>query len=373
MFRNIKHIEELRDSRLIMNRNMPAFGYGIILVIMCLMICAVLWAIKTPKIFVIKTKGTVSSSNSNYVMPAFSGTIANSTMFEGLIVNEGDELFNIFSSDIAIQTKQLSENRDIYIKQIEQCKKLIASIKDDTNYFDASIKDDEYYYSSYETYKAQIEQSSVDTSMYKAYGYSDEQIEMELEKNSAKISELYYSAIQAAEIKRIEAEAQLNSIDAQLIALKTGEGAYTVSATSSGRLHLWADYREGMVVQAGTIVAEITAVNDKIEIEALITPEERARIHESDSVEIEVGGLMQSVYGNIIGTVSQIDANANMIETSDGTQSMFKIIIEPQTTFVVSSSGEKIDLLNGMSVEARIQYKEVSYMQYILQKIGYKA
>ena len=98
-----------------------------------------------------------------------------------------------------------------------------------------------------ETYKSQVEQNKVDVSTYQAYGYTDEQIQSQLETNQGKIDEVYYSAIQSAEAKIAEADQQIKSIDAQLAAVSGGQDSYEVKATASGVLHMLGNYKSGMV------------------------------------------------------------------------------------------------------------------------------
>ncbi len=49
---------------------------------------------------------------------------------------------------------------------------------------------------------------------------------------------------------------------------------------------------------------------------------------------------------------------------------LFKIKVEPGEDYVVSKSGKKVNLSNGMTVEARITYDEVTYFNYVLEKLG---
>jgi multidrug resistance efflux pump len=57
-------------------------------------------------------------------------------MEEGALVEAGDVLFTIKSTDYDLQQTQLEDNRKSYEEQISQYSLLIKSIKDDTNYFD---------------------------------------------------------------------------------------------------------------------------------------------------------------------------------------------------------------------------------------------
>lgn len=40
---------------------------------------------------------------------------------------------------------------------------------------------------------------------------------------------------------------------------------------------------------------------------------------------------------------------------------------------MVSQSGDKVNITNGMTAVARIQYDKVTYFNYILEKLGFKA
>lgn len=60
MSKRVKALEELKDSRLLFDKNPPAFGYAFILVITIFLLAAVVWSIKTPKIYTIEAQETVS-------------------------------------------------------------------------------------------------------------------------------------------------------------------------------------------------------------------------------------------------------------------------------------------------------------------------
>lgn len=373
MKKRIQPLEQLKDSQLLFEKELPVFGYMLILIVGLFLAGAVAWGIHTPKVYTIQAQGTVSNRDANYVMCTYTGEIESSYMEEGKLVEAGDVLFTIKSTDYDLQKEQLESNRLAYETQIAQYQKLVKSIKDDVNYFDSANPEDELYYSTFETYKAKVEQSVLDTSMYEAYGYTQEQIEAEIVKNQGKISEIYYSALQAAESAIQEAELQIASIDAQLSAISSGQDAYVVKASTSGVLHLLADYKSGMVVQTTTTVATITPENADRVIEAYVSTADMARLHEGDAVQIVVDGLSQSVYGTIKGTVRQIDSNVTAQQGQDGsTTQVFRVLIDMETDYMISQSGDKVDIVNGMTVVARVQYDKVTYFNYILEKLGFK-
>lgn len=371
MKKQIRTLEELRDSQLLYERKLPAFGYMILMIITFALIGIVAWSTKAQKPYMIISRGTVTNANSGYVMPAYTGEIECNYMEEGKVVQQGEVLFTIKSTDYNLQKEQLLASKTVYQNQIEQLELLVKSIKEDVNYFSASEAEDELYYSTFEAYKSQLEQNKFDGSAYRLYGYSEEQIEEELQKNQGKIAEIYYSAIQTAESSIKEAQVQMETIDAQLTAIGNGQAEYSVKAVNTGVVHMLADYKEGMVVQTGSAVATITPENSEVIVEAYVSTADMARMKEGDAVQMEVDGLIQTVYGNIMGTVEAIDSNVTNMEGQNGqVNPVFKIKIKPDVDYVVSKTGRKVRLSNGMTVEARITYDEVTYFDYCLQQMG---
>lgn len=371
MRKRIKTLEELRDSRLLFEKEPPAFGYMLLLIVTFSLIGVIVWSNNAHKNYMVIASGTITNSNAGYVMTAYSGVIEESYMYEGKLVNEGDVLFTIKSTDYNLQQEQLLLNKKTYEDKLGKLEQLVKSIKEDVNYFNASTPEDSFYYNAYETYKSQIVQNTFDATTYKAYGYSDEQIAVELEKNRGKISEIYYSALQSAQNSIEDVKLQIASIDSQLAAIGSGQTEYNIKAMTTGTMHMMADYKCGMVVQAGSAVATITPQNSDILIEAYVSTADMARIEKGDTVQIAVDGLIQSVYGNVTGTVEAIDSNLTSLESENGqSNSVFKIRIRPHSNYVISKSGKKVNLSNGMTVEAKIIYDEITYFDYLLEKLG---
>ena len=132
-----------------------------------------------------------------------------------------------------------------------------------------------------------------------------------------------------------------------------------------------ADYKNGMVVQTTQTVAIITPANSTNIIESYVSTADMARIHEGDKVQIVVDGLSQNIYGTIDGTIKRIDSNVTSQEGPDGTKMQaFKVIIAMDNNYVVSKSGDKVDIVNGMTAVSRITYDKVSYFNYALEKLG---
>ncbi|SCP99843.1 HlyD family efflux transporter periplasmic adaptor subunit, partial [Anaerobium acetethylicum] len=161
-------------------------------------------------------------------------------------------------------------------------------------------------------------------------------------------------------------------INAQLTAIKQGQGQYTITANASGIVHMMSDYKEGMVVQAAAPIASIASARDNYQVVAYMSPSDVTRTHVGDRADIAIAGLTQSVYGTITGQVTSIDSDMTTAENAETgeSSSYFKVFIKPDNKYLVSKEGNKADITNGMAVEARIQYDEVTYFNYVLDALG---
>ena len=75
MSKRVFNIEELKDSRILYEKKIPLFGYIIIAIVIFLLISVGIWSVRTPKVYMITSRGVVESENKNYVMSPYSGVI----------------------------------------------------------------------------------------------------------------------------------------------------------------------------------------------------------------------------------------------------------------------------------------------------------
>ena len=143
--KTVKKLEDLKDSRLLYEKTLPPFGYMIISSITLLLIAVVIWSLKTPKTYVIKSSGIVESVNKNYIMSSYTGEINEMYVEEGSYVEKGDTLFTVKSTDLDLQEEQIDGQFELYKAKVSQLQKLEKSIMDGENYFDINIDDDRQY------------------------------------------------------------------------------------------------------------------------------------------------------------------------------------------------------------------------------------
>lgn len=366
MTTTIRDINELQDRRIMMEKKLPPFGYALILLTAALILFLVVWSTKNYRTYVSQSSGSVQAANKTYIMSSYSGSITELNIAEGSYVNEGDLIAHIKSTDLDMQQDSIQSQLDIYKKQKSQYEKLVKSIQDDKNYFSETDIDDQPYYYQYETYKSQVAQKAFDASPYQAAGYSDEQIKALMEQNQSEVEALYYSTLQSISASLTSVQSNIDNLQSQLEALSTGANDYYIYAPTSGVIHMDTPYKVGMVLSAGTPLATVASENSDLEVVAYVTLSDRPLLHVGDPCKIAITGLSEYSYGTLTGTVTSIDSDV----TASSSGSYYKMTITPDSTYVISNSGDKVDLSNGMSVTARVEYDKLTYFEYAMEALG---
>ena len=342
MTTTIQNLDDLQDRRIMMDRDVPPYGYAFVILVGLFMIFLLVWSTRTNRIYVSQNSGTVQASNKTYIMSSYSGTLTELYISEGSYVNEGDLVAHIKSTDLDMQQDNLESQLKIYQTQVDQYNKLLQCIQDDTNYFSETSVEDQPYYYQYETYKSQVEQKTFDASAYQAAGYTDAQIKTMMEQNQSEIQALNYSTMQSISQSITSAQSNVDNVQAQIDALNTGANDYYLYAPTSGVIHMDTPYKVGMVLSAGTPLATVASENSDLEVVAYVTLNDRPLLHVGDPCKIAITGLSEYSYGTLTGTVTPIDSDV----TTSTSASYYKMTIKPDSTYVVSRSGDKVDLSN---------------------------
>ena len=366
MTMNVQNLSDLQDRRIMMEKKLPPFGYAFLILVGVFMAFLVVWSTKTNRIYVSQNSGTVQASNKTYIMSSYSGSITELYISEGSYVNEGDLVAHIKSTDLDMQQENLESQKKIYQTQLDQYTKLLQCVQDDTNYFSETDPEDQPYYYQYETYKSQVAQKTFDASAYQAAGYSDTQIKTLMEQSQSELEALYYSTMQTISQNITSAQTNVDNIQAQIDSLNNGANDYYIYAPTSGVIHMDTPYKVGMVLSAGTPLATVASENSDLEVVAYVTLNDRPLLHVGDPCKIAITGLSEYSYGNLTGTVTSIDSDVTSTESG----SYYKMTIKPNSTYVVSNSGDKVDLSNGMSVTARVEYDKLTYFEYAMEALG---
>lgn len=368
MAKHVRTLHDLKDSRLLYEKDLPHFGYMFILLLVFLLIVLGVWMWKTPKMYIVKGNGIVYSTNKNYIMSSYSGEIKDISIKEGAYVEKGTVLLTVASTELDLQSEQIDKQIETFNEQIAQYGKLAKCVTDSTNYFDSMNLQEGFYRSKYEAYESKLKQLRLDADAYKRYGYTDDQIKQETVKNESKIEELYFTTLQEINQQIVAINSEIDKLMIQKSAIEKGKTEYQIRAASSGTVHMASDYKKGMVVQAGNVIGSVSSELDQYMIESYISVGDIPRIAVEDSVDIVVSGLIQSDYGVLTGVVKEIDSDVTT-NSSDG-KMFFKVRIDPDMDYLINKSGNKVNISNGMNVETRIVYDEITYFEYLLDALG---
>jgi len=363
-----KTLNELTDSQLLYDKEPPPLGRYLILTVAVALTVALIWSTTAMKPYVVIGNGSVVSDSKNYIMSSYAGEITEALVKEGDYVREGDVLFRLSSTELELQEKQLTDLIKLDRQKIRQYERLESSVKIGKNLFDENREEDKPYYYQYEAYLSQISQNKVDTGVYKSYDYSDAQIEATVRNNEAVIAEIYYSTLKSVSDSIEALRTETASYEIQLESVKSGKSDYPVQANTSGFVHMDTEYKKGMVIPAASAIGSIVRENDRYTAQVYVSASEMPLIHVGDPAEVAVSGLSQNIYGTVSGTVSYISSEAS--SSGSNTGGYFLVKIPLQSSYLVSNKGNKVNISNGMTVEARIQYDELTYFDYVLDYLG---
>jgi len=370
MTKQIKTLDDLRDSQLLYEKKLPAFGYMIILIVVALLIATLIWSHVTPRVYIVRGSGVVMSENRAYIMSAFSGDLSSIYVRNGDFVEEGDFLFAINSPDFDLQRMQVDGRLESLLHQKEQLQRLEYSIQNNVNAFDFSVPEDRYYYYQFEFYQSQLAQNILDLDMLIEHGLTDAQMDDEFVRYHARIAEIHNSTLGGIgeSIRGINTE--IETLSLQIDAIEEGQSDYIIVANTSGIVHMPINYSAGMVIQAGQIIGSIAQPHDNYLMEVFIHAADIPRVEIGNPVDIAVPGLVESLYGTVSGMVTHIDSDITRSNNENINESFFRIYIQPDFLHLVSNSGRMFHLSNGTMIEARIQYDEITYFEYFLEFIG---
>ena len=363
-----KTFSQLKDSQLFYDKDPPPFSIFLILSILAVIVITFVWSLFAVKTYVVKSSGTVASQGKNYIMSAYTGEITEAKTFEGAFVTKGDILFRVASVDLDLQETQIQGMIDENNRKIAFFERLEECVKTGVNSFNENNPQEKPYYYQYQTYINQVAQKELDLSTYRNYNYTDEQIEIVIHNNEAAIAEIYSSTLKSIADSIQQLQTEINNYQVQLASIRGGQAEYPITASASGIVHMDTEYKEGMVVQAAAAIGSIVGENDLYIAQVYTAANDMPLIHIGDHVDVAISGLTQSIYGTIGGTVSYIASEATV--NSENNTSAFLVKIDLDSVYLISNQGNRVNISNGMAVEARIKYDEVTYFNYVLEALG---
>lgn len=157
----IHDINEITDSREVLESRPQPFINIFIYILIALIVIAVIWSYFGEIDENIKAQGIVRPNQKiSSIKNQITGKVENVNFKEGDLVKKGDLLFTIEHSVLDLQRDSLSAEYNKSTLELNKLKKLIKSIVDGKNYFDGNSENEKDYYNKYLKYQTDIDVQS---------------------------------------------------------------------------------------------------------------------------------------------------------------------------------------------------------------------
>lgn len=205
-----------------------------------------------------------------------------------------------------------------------------------------------------ETLKNELEESKQQT-----YGLQLEQTRLQF------LSELGTS--------RTMVESNIVELQSQIDVYKKQDELIEIRATQQGYVHYLSPIKDGISIQKGQTIAEISENKEQqMIVEAYIQASDRSKVHIGDEVKVAIQGVNIQKYGTLTAKLTDIDNGTLTQQTNEGNVVLYKCKITIDQKELSASNGEKIPVVKSMPVVARIVYDKETYMDWLLEMLNFK-
>lgn len=166
-----------------------------------------------------------------------------------------------------------------------------------------------------------------------------------------------YSELSTCRSQKSEYEKNLQALD---YAIEQG----SVVAQCSGYLNLYQENAVGDYLVGGTELGTIIPAGDGIyKVQIYLDNQDIGKLEEGAAVNFEIGAYPSSEYGQATGVITKISEDLKV------NQDTGKGYYLAETTIVLPDSTEKMELKQGMAVEAKVIVGQKSVMRFLLEKL----
>lgn len=131
----------------------------------------------------------------------------------------------------------------------------------------------------------------------------------------------------------------------------------------------------GGVVQAGQDILEIVPLDDKLIVQAYISPKDVAFIRTGQEALIKVSAYDYAIYGGLTGKVVLISPDTLEDERRHSDlklnpeKSYYRVLVETTDSYITDKKGNRLDISPGMTVTVDIRTGEKTIFQYLIKPI----
>jgi len=192
-----------------------------------------------------------------------------------------------------------------------------------------------------------------------------QRIEAAIDEKHSQIDAARTAYVVSARQRLAEVQVALAVVRESLIAAEDRLRRAALRAPVRGTVNQLALTTLGAVVQPGAVLAEIVPLDDGLEIEAAIAPQDVAFIKPGDPVSVKITAYDYLIYGALRGEVERIGVDT--ITDADG-GAFFQVIIRTDQTSLRSDTGD-LPIVPGMLARVDIQTGTRTVLQYLVNPL----
>ncbi len=180
-----------------------------------------------------------------------------------------------------------------------------------------------------------------------------------------RIGEIEYKARAEARSRVGELAARLAELNEALKSLKDRTNRLEVVAPVTGIVQHLAVKAVNAVVQPGETLLEIVPIDDRLLVEARISPKDIGQVYIGQEVDLRISTYDFAIHGSVPGKLVRLSATT--FQSPEG-EHFYRGVIEPEHVYVGRDPGVNV-ILPGMVVQANLKIGQKSILDYILKPV----
>ncbi|MTK14172.1 MAG: HlyD family efflux transporter periplasmic adaptor subunit [Clostridiaceae bacterium] len=165
----MENLNELTDSREIMESRPYPFTIIFIYIVISILLSALLWCYFSEKEVVVKANGIVRPTKDvNKIINKVGGRIVSVNVKNGDKVKQSQVLYTIQHDDLDLQKSSTEKQIDTVKKELDNLNKLKKSVQEGKNYFNKDSADEIRFFEEYEKYEADYKAAGASASSTQA-------------------------------------------------------------------------------------------------------------------------------------------------------------------------------------------------------------
>ncbi|MCL1853483.1 MAG: HlyD family efflux transporter periplasmic adaptor subunit [Peptococcaceae bacterium] len=338
----ILDMEQLSDSREVLEQKIPRSTTSFLAIISIVILVALVWAYFGKMEKYVSGVGEIRPMNYFTLTGLSGGKITAKNFNNGSTVQAGDLLVEFDGAFQNQQKKALETQNDELSFKIECYNKLIKSIEEDRNRLSSTGAEAQYYY-QFESYRLEAQAPGADRGQVKA---------------------AYYTSFSNSRDTYTEMK---NNLKIELLSLEQSLKELVVVAPSDGIIEWTQSFQVGDTLAPATVLGTVVPSTQDMQVVISIAEGDIANIEVGQTVEYWINSPQQKGTEKIYGKVVSISSDVFFVGEGNG-QRFYRV----EATLSVSAKNQvSTQLRAGMSVQAHVSDGQQNVMEWLFSKMGF--